>query len=52
MADSDKRMDVVKTHFDILNNYINFDSQGMLLAKSCGNIEMLENTNYKEEAYD
>ena len=40
----------IKTHFEIIFDYLNFQNAGMLLAKGSGNVEMMPR-HYQEEAY-
>lgn len=44
-------MQDVKTHYETLCRYLNFQNQGEILGVGCGNVQMTKHTRFPQEAY-
>ena len=49
---NDWTMKDLKTHYETLCEYLNFQNQGQILGTGCGNISMTKQTNYPQMAYE
>lgn len=45
-------MENISAHYQTLVKYLNFDDQGMILGKGCGNVPMTRRTEYPRAAYE
>ena len=44
-------MQDVKTHYETLCRYLNFQNQGEILGVGCGTVQMTKRTRFPQEAY-